>query len=56
VRHAWGEGGQTLYVVPASELVVAMTSDHHSSSASSRQRDDLHGLLVAIMESAPPVN
>ena len=45
-----------LYVVPALDLVLAMTSDDTSSSAKSGHRDDLHGLLVASMESSTPVD
>ena len=49
VRYAWGYGGQMLYVVPSLRLTVAMTSDDSAASARSGHRDDLHGLLAAIM-------
>ncbi len=45
-----------LYEVPALELEVAMTSDDTSASARSGHRDDLHGLLLAIMGSSLPAD
>lgn len=49
VRYAWGYGGQMLYIVPALELSVVMTSDEYSPSAGNGHRDALHALLAEII-------
>lgn len=49
VRYAWGYGGQMLYIVPALNLTVVMTSDESSPSAGNGHRDALHDLLAEII-------
>lgn len=49
VRYAWGYGGQMLYIVPALDLTVVMTSDENSPSAGNGHRDALHDLLGEII-------
>ena len=49
VNYAWGFGGQMLYVVPSLGLTVVMTSTEDQGSARTGHRDDLHGLMRAIV-------
>lgn len=49
VRYGWGYGGQMVYVVPALELTVVMTSDADAPSGRTGHRDGLHALLAEII-------
>ncbi|WP_249729709.1 MULTISPECIES: serine hydrolase [unclassified Chelatococcus] len=49
VRYAWGYGGQMLYVAPALDLTVVMTSDEGNPSARTGYRDQLNGLMRSII-------
>lgn len=44
--YGWGHGGQMIYVVPALELTVAITSDPEQPSARSGHQDNLHRLVA----------
>lgn len=50
VRYAWGFGGQMLYIVPALELTVVMTSDDASPAGRTGHRENLHRLMENIIE------
>jgi hypothetical protein len=49
VHYGWGYGGQMLYVVPALELTVAMTSEDGRSGGQGGHRDAMHDLLGRII-------
>ena len=49
VHYGWGYGGQMIYVVPALELTVVMTSDADAPSGRTGHRDHLHALLGEII-------
>jgi len=49
VYYGWGYGGQMIYVVPALELTVAITSNANTPSGRTGHRDDLHALLGEII-------
>jgi CubicO group peptidase (beta-lactamase class C family) len=50
VRYAWGYGGQMLYIVPALELTVVMTSDNASPAGRTGYRKELHRLMAMVTE------
>lgn len=52
VHYGWGYGGQMIYVVPALQLTVAMTSEETEMAARNGHRDDLHALLAEIIAAA----
>ncbi|EHS54147.1 beta-lactamase [Rhizobium sp. PDO1-076] len=52
VNYAWGYGGQMLYIVPSLDLTVTMTSNEAAPSARTGYRDELHGLVARMIETA----
>jgi CubicO group peptidase (beta-lactamase class C family) len=52
VNYAWGYGGQMLYIVPSLDLTVTMTSNEAAPSARTGYRDELHGLVSRMIETA----
>lgn len=44
--YGWGYGGQMLYVIPALELTVAITSETSAPSGRTGYRDTLHRLVI----------
>ncbi len=52
VNYAWGYGGQMLYIVPSLDLTVTMTSNQAAPSARTGYRDELHGLVSRMIETA----
>ncbi|MCV0396217.1 MAG: beta-lactamase family protein [Rhizobiaceae bacterium] len=55
MRYAWGYGGQMLYIAPALDLVIAMTSEENNPSARTGYRDALHRLAGAIAQAVETV-
>ncbi len=49
VKYAWGFGGQMLYIVPALDLVVAMTSNDGAPAGRTGHRANLHRLMSRII-------
>ena len=49
VKFGWGYGGQMVYVVPALDMTVVLTSKESRPSARNGYRDQLHDLLAEII-------
>ena len=54
VPHAWGFGGQMLYVIPTHDLTIVVTSNDTIPSAGSTYLDDLAALVGEIMQAVGP--
>lgn len=49
VYYGWGYGGQMLYIVPALDLTVVMTSDTDAPAGRTGYRDQLHRLVERVV-------
>ena len=50
--YGWGYGGQLLYLLPAIDMVVVITSDPDTPSGRTGYVDELHGLVAEIVRTA----